>query len=197
MNYIEQIKDIISKNNGIILTSDLAKAKIPRTYLSKLQDNCTIERISRGIYIFGEVLEDEMFCLQAKHKRTIFSHETALFIHDLTDKIPYTYTVTVPSGYNAGTLKENGLTVFFVKSELYEMGVCEKKSPHGNTIKVFNRERTICDILRSRKKIDIQILNQAIKEYIKEKSANLKLLYDYASRFKIQNIVRQYIEFLL
>lgn len=197
MNYLEQIKNIISKKNGIVLTSDLAKAKIPRTYLSQLQENSIIERVSRGIYISKDVLEDEMFCLQKKHKRAIFSHETALFIHGLTDKIPYTYTVTVPSGYNATYLKENGRTVFFVKSELYQLGIIEKKSPHDNTIKVFNRERTICDILRSRNRIDIQILNKAIKEYLKGEFTNLNLLYKYASRFKVQKILRQYIEFLL
>ena len=197
MTYIDQIKKIISKNNGIVLTSELARKQIPRTYLSVLQKNQIIERLSRGVYIAKNVLEDEMFCLQVRNKRAIFSHETALFIHDLTDKIPYSYTVTVPSGYNASALKQNGHKVFFVKFDLYQLGAIETNSPHNNSIRVFNIERTICDILRSRNRIDIQIINGAIRRYVKGKPININQLFNYASKFKIHNLVRQHVEFFL
>jgi len=197
MTYIEQINEMISKNNGIVLTSDLTKNNIPRAYLSLLQKNQTIERLSRGLYISKNALEDEMFCLQIKNKRAIYSHETALFIHNLTDNIPYSYTVTVPSGYNASSLKKSGYKVFFVKVELYQLGAIKTKSPHNNNIRVFNIERTICDILRSRNRIDIQIINDAMKRYIKGNPINIKQLYNYARKFKIHNLVRQHVEFYL
>jgi len=197
MNYIEQIKTILKENNGTLLTSDLTKKQIPRTYLSILERNGLIERVSRGVYIANDSFEDELYCFQLKNKRAIFSHETALYLHDMTDRTPFAFTVTVPTGYNATLLKQKGYKTFFVKPGLHELGVIKIKSPHGNHIKIFDLERTICDILRSRNKIDIQIANDAIKRYVNLSSNNIQQLYSYAKQFRIQNIVRQYIEILL
>jgi hypothetical protein len=71
------------------------------------------------------------------------------------------------------------------------------KSSHGNDIKTFNLERTICDVLRSRNQIDVQQLNEGLKRYVTNKERNIDLLYNYARRFRVQKIVREYIEVLL
>ena len=57
-------------------------------------------------------------------------------------------------------------------------------------------ERTICDIIRDRNKIDSQIFNTALKEYIKRKDKNLNLLYKYAKEFNILKILKMYLEVL-
>jgi len=71
------------------------------------------------------------------------------------------------------------------------------RSPHGNDIKTFNLERTICDVLRNRNQIDIQQVHEALKRYIQKKERDLDLLYNYARQFRIRKIVREYIEILL
>ena len=71
------------------------------------------------------------------------------------------------------------------------------KSPHGNTIKTFNLERTICDVSRSRNQMDVHQVNEALKRYVRKKERNIDLLYSYAGQFRIQKLVREYIEVLL
>jgi len=71
------------------------------------------------------------------------------------------------------------------------------KSPHGNDIKTFNLERTVCDVLRSRNQIDVQFVNEALKKYVIHEDRNIDQLYNYAKQFRIQKIVREYIEILL
>ncbi len=71
------------------------------------------------------------------------------------------------------------------------------KSPHGNPIRVTGLERTICDILHNRNQIDIQLVYEALKRYVRRKDKNIDLLYDYAKRFRVQKIARHYIEVLL
>jgi hypothetical protein len=105
--------------------------------------------------------------------------------------------VTVPAGYNATSLKASGAKVYFVNRDLYPLGLITVKSPHGNDIKTFNLERTICDMLRSRNQIDIQQVNESLKRYVSKKERNVDLLYSYAKKFRIQKIVREYIEVLL
>ena len=196
-NPIEKIQGIVKEQNGLLLTSDLLRYGIPRTYLSILEKKGDVQRISRGIYSAAGYLVDEMFAVQARYKGALFSHETAAYLLDLTDRTPLFYSVTVPSGYNAASLRSKGAKVFFVKRDLYRLGMVTVKSPHGNDIKTFNFERTICDVIRSRNQLDTQLVNEALKRYVKRRDKNLDLLYHYARRFRIQKIVREYIEVLL
>jgi len=194
---IEKIRGILRDQNGVLLTSDLVKYGIPRTYLSILEKNGEVQRVSRGIYSASGDMMDEMVSIQARYKGAIFSHETALYLLELTDRTPLYYSVTVPAGYNATSLKASGAKVYFVNRGLYQLGLIRAVSPHGNTIRSFNLERTMCDTLRSRNQIDIQLVNEALKRYVAKKERNIDVLYSYAKQFRIQKTVREYIEVLL
>jgi predicted transcriptional regulator of viral defense system len=196
-NPINKIRDILRGQNGILLTSDLVKYGIPRTYLSILEKNGEIQRISRGVYSAVNYMIDEMASIQARYKGAIFSHETALYLLGVTDRTPLFYSVTVPTGYNASLLKASAVKVYFVSRDLYQLGLIIMKSSHGTDIKTLNLERTICDVLRSRNQIDVQFVNEALKKYVIHKDRNIDQLYNYAKKFRIQKIVREYIEVLL
>ena len=197
LSHLERIRKVLEDHHGTLLTSDLAKFNIPRTYLSILERNGEIERVSRGVYRVPASFEDEMFSFQARYKSSIFSHETALYLHDLTDRNPLSYSITVPVGYHSISLKESGYKIFYLNRNLFDLGVISMKSPHGNEIRTTNLERTICDVLRSRNQIDVQFVNEALKKYVIHKDRNIDLLYGYAKQFRIQKIVREYIEVLL
>jgi predicted transcriptional regulator of viral defense system len=194
---LERIREILEGQHGTLLTSDLAKFNIPRTYLSIMEQNGEIERVSRGIYRASNSIEDEMFGFQAVYRSSVYSHETALYLHDLTDRSPLRYSVSVPADYHTMSLRQSGHKIFYVKRSLFEIGLTTMKSPHGNPIRVTNLERTISDVVRSRNQIDVQLIYEALKRYVGKKERNLDLLYSYSKRFRIQNVVREYIEVLL
>jgi predicted transcriptional regulator of viral defense system len=196
-NQINKVRQILRDKNGILLAADLAKHDIPRTYLSILERNNEIQRIARGVYSAVDTLMDEMVSLQYRYKNAVFSHETALYLWELTDRTPLFYSVTVPSGYNATSLKASGTKVYYIKSNLFSLGLATIKSPHGNEVKTYNLERTLCDVVRSRNQMDDQFVNEALKRYVTRKDKNIDLLYRYAAQFRIQKIIRPYIEVLL
>ena len=196
-NPLEKIRVLLKDQKGLLFTSDLVKHNISRTYLSIMEKKGEVQRISRGVYSAAGNVMDEMMGLQARFREAIFSHETASYLLNLTDRTPLFYSLTVPSGYNATSLKSTGAKVYFVNRKLYSLGLTTVKSSHGNTIKTFNLERTICDLLRSRNQIDIQQVNDALKRYVQSKEKDLDLLYNYARQFRIQKMVREYIEVLL
>ena len=73
----------------------------------------------------------------------------------------------------------------------------ESKTAYGRPILIYNKERTICDIVRSRNNMDVAILNEGIKRYIACKDKNIPLLIRYSKEFKVENIIRKYLEVLL
>ena len=195
---IDKLRQIMNGRQGLLLTSDLAKLNIPRTYLSIMEQNGEIERVSRGVYrSVSAFIEDELFAFQSRYSSTVFSHETALYLHGLTDRAPLRYSISAHSGYHSEFLNNSGYKIFYVNRDLFDLGTISMNTPHGNQVRTTDLERTICDIVRSRNQIDIQVRNAALKGYVRNKDRNLDRFYRYAQRFHIQSIVREYLEILL
>jgi len=138
-----------------------------------------------------------MMILQLKKRKIIYSHETALFLHDLTDRDPIQYVVTVPYGYNTSRLKDEGLIVHSVKKELYLLGKITKKTSFNHEVITYDVERTICDILRDRNNQDPYVVNEAIKRYLHRKEKNLNKLMKYAKLLRIEKVLRPYLEVII
>jgi predicted transcriptional regulator of viral defense system len=197
LNYQDKLEKLIETKDGLILTREVEAAGISRQYLNILLKEKKLERVAHGVYLTPDAFDDEMYRIQAKNQRIIFSHETALYLHDLTDRDPIEWSVTIPYGYNATHLRDEGIKVYTVKKTLHQMGVIELKTIYGRDIKAYNKERTICDIVRNRNNMDVGILNEAVKRYLSSKDKNIPLLMRYAEELDIQNILRNYVEILL
>ncbi len=191
------IQQILKINNGIVTTTQVTEAGIPRRCLRSMVDSGIIYRVERGIYALPEVWEDEMFFMQYRFSKGIFSHETALYLHGMTDRTPIHYTMTFPFGYNTGSVKKNGIVAKLSKKETYELGIIKISSPVGNTIKVYDIERTLCDIVKARHRADIQVINQAMKTYASSKGKDIAKLMSYADQFHVKPKVLKYMEVLL
>jgi hypothetical protein len=138
-----------------------------------------------------------MYVIQARYPLVVFSHASALYLLNLAEREPIKYTVTLKAGTDATGLTKQGVKVYKVKESLFDEGIMEAKSPAGHILRTYNLERTICDLIRSRRKIEIQDLQTAIKEYVRRKEKNIPLLMRYAKAFSIEKILRQYLEVLL
>lgn len=197
MGAIEEILNMAKENNGTVTSAMVDGAGFSRGNIKYLVDNGMLEKTARGIYILPEVWEDEMYHLQNRFKRGIYSHETSLFLFDLTDRTPNRYYMTFPLNYNLAKAKNENIRCMQCKPDLYELGITEAVTPGGNTVRVYNVERTLCDILRTYSHIDIQIVSEAYKRYATRKDKNIPLLSEYAKKFRVEDKVRNYLEVLL
>jgi len=197
MNYYEEIEKLIKKQNGTILSTDFDEYGIPRKYLQILINEGRLERCERGVYVAVDAVEDEMFAMQKKYSKLIYSHETALFMHNLSDRTPFEFSATVPSGYKVVSNISDKFKIYYIKKELHELGVIYVENAFGNKIRVYNIERTICDIIKKRSRMDIQILNEALRRYVKIKSSDYSLLMNYAKKLKIETILKNYLEMMM
>jgi predicted transcriptional regulator of viral defense system len=197
MSNRQKLKDLINKIEGIVLTKELKENDIPRQYLSIFVEENKLQKLKRGIYLTPDTFNDEMYILQQKNTRIIYSHETALYLHDLIDRDPLSYNVTVPYGYNASHLREEGIEVHTVKKDNYLLGIGKNETIYGRKIEVYNKERTICDILKNRNNMDVSLLNNSVKNYLSSKDKNIPKLLDYADKLRIVSVVRRYAEMFL
>ncbi|MSS63978.1 type IV toxin-antitoxin system AbiEi family antitoxin domain-containing protein [Velocimicrobium porci] len=197
MNYEQALEKFIAESDGTILTKDVEDLGIPRQYLNQFQKEGKLEHVSHGIYITARTKLDQLYYIQLRSKQIIFSGKTALVLHHLVDTIPDKIYVTVPQTYATNRLRESGLGVMTVKPELHELGKIEYLTKYNHLIQIYDKERTICDIVKARNKLEKDYVYSVLKAYTKEKEKDYHKLMNYAKKLRIRSVLSQYLEILM
>ena len=184
-------------HGGMVTAGQVTAAGILRGNLGALVAQGRLERAGRGVYVLPDAPEDEWFSLQSRFKQGVFSLQSALFLHGLTDQTPDRFCLTFPAGYNTGTVRKEHVRVDRVKTDLHGLGVVEVKTPYGHTIRAYDAERTLCDILKGRNRTDAHIVSDAFKRYARRRKKDIPRLSAYAKALRVEGRVRAYLEALL
>ena len=197
MTKYEVIDKLLEQNNGYLFSKDVEAAGISRTYLANYVKERQLEKVSKGVYISADTWEDELYLLQLRYPRVVFSGETALYLHGLIDREYSKITVTVPPRFNRTRLLAEGFLIRQEQEENYELGVCEMQTNFGNTVKTYNREKCICDLVKMRGKVEVQHYQTAIKSYMRSKEKDLNRLVKYADALKVRDEIMKYVEVMV
>lgn len=197
MDYMAELAAIANKNGGIIETKTAAQHGISKAMLYKLCKAEKIHRIVKGQYVLPEDMQDELLSISRRSGKIIFSHETALFLHGISDRTPFEHTVTAPSGCIPSAAIKAECKVYYIKPELFELGKTILQTPAGNPVPCYDLERTICDVIRSRNKIGTETFLSALKQYAVSPKKDLNRLDEYARQMRVSGVLRQYLEVLL
>lgn len=197
MGINSEILQEMKKNNNVITTSQVLQLGYSKALLTKYVKAGLLERSGHGVYILPDAVNDDMYALMLRFSKIIFSHDTASFLNGLSERTPFRHTVTIPSDSALPASIKDECICFYIKPELHRLGMIEKKTTFGNTVRCYNMERTICDFLRSRNRCDEEMVISAVKNYVVSKGKNLNLLADYAKRLRVEKALKRYMEVLL
>lgn len=197
MNFMGELAAIAKMNGGIIETKTAEQHGVSRAMLSKLYKEGKIQRIAQGQYILPEDMQDELFSICRRSAKIIFSHETALFLHGISDRTPFEHTVTAPSGCALSAKIKSECKIYYIKPELFTLGRTMLQTPSGNVVPAYDLERTVCDIVRSRNRVGTETFLSALKAYVANSKKDLNRLNAYAGQLRIAKVLRQYLEVLL
>lgn len=188
-----ELKQFLKKNNGYIASKDFETIGISKTVIPELLNKKILRRVAYGLYIDNNLIEDEFYILQKRFSNIIFSYNTACYLLNLSDRAPYKIDVTTTKHNNIG----EDLQIHYVTKDKFEIGITKIESPYGNPIKVYNAERCICDLLKNKNEVDIELYNKIIKNYFKQSKRNLTILEKYAKKFNIQEKFENIMEVLI
>lgn len=138
-----------------------------------------------------------MYLLQQRYGKGIFSYETALYLHGMTDRTPQRYTMTVPQGYHTVSLQKENVVIKQAIPKNYALGLITLLSPCGNPLQGTDLERTLCDLVKGTNTCDVQIVNQAMKGYAARKEKDIQKLLAYAAQLRVKPKILRYMEVLL
>jgi hypothetical protein len=184
--------------NNIITNKQAEEIGIKRHILASLVHKGELERVRNGVYKKKDAIDDDFTAISVNNEQMVFSFHTALYLLGFSDRTPNVFHITVPQGYNAEHIKRKFLNikVHYVKRDCFNLGLIKTKTPLGSTVKCYNMERCICDIVLKRKSIDKQIFINALTGYFKSKEKNTRNLIKYSRILGIEEEIRKYLEIL-
>lgn len=191
------IYEEMKKNNNIIKTSQVIDLGFSKTLLSNYVKAGILERIRHGTYILCDDIHDDMYTLMLRSEKIVFSHDTSAFLNNLSDRTPFTHSVTLPTGTSLPNSIKDECKCYYIKPELYDLGLVTKQTTFGNIVRTYDEERTICDVLRSRSRLDDETVIPIIKNYAQSQNKDLNRLFKYAKAFKVDKKIKTYMEVLL
>ncbi|MBQ6520288.1 MAG: abortive phage infection protein [Anaerolineaceae bacterium] len=193
----EILDTYLTDNNGFYTIRDVRALGVSKGHAIQYVNKANLQKLSHGVYCSEDAWPDHLYTLQIRNKNIVFSHETALFLHGLSDRESFHPVVTVRRGYNASHLKKENVKVHTVIADWFDIGITTVETTAGNMIRVYDKERCICDIIRNKKHMDIQVFTISMNAYFRDRDKDIYKLSKYASIFGIEDRVRQYTEVLL
>ena len=191
----KDIDEIFNKYNGVMTTAELLKNKIYYADIQKLMANGKIEKLKRGYYhlvddnnlsevaIINKLFPDAVICL-----------DNALFYYGYSDRTPSEWHLAVDRDVQKSRFKIDYPFVkpHYIEPQIISIGLAEG-SIDGNKIRIYDKERTICDCLKYMAKMDKELFNKAIQGYIKDNSKNIPNLIQYAKLLRVEKKVKDLI----
>ena len=189
----------IKENNGIITTKEALSLGIHKNVLKELTTKGELEKIATGLYVLPDENIDDYIYFSYRIPKGIFSHETAAYLQGLSTRMPLIYVMTIKVGDNVSRVKSvrNNIIFKYIKEDYYDIGRITIISPFGREISVYDKERTILDIIKDNDRIDAQVFSEAVKSYFASKEKNLLNLSKYAIKMNMEKALKRYTEVLL
>jgi len=197
MNTHDKVFKLMEQHSGYLTAKEARESGLDNKALQRMAKRGLIERAAHGLYVDADVFPDPFFIAQYRCPKGVFSHETALFLHDLSDRNPFRVMMTLPAGWNSQLLSDNNMLFFYSTPKYMGLGICDVGTPSGVTVRAYNIERTLCDCLRYIDKLDRDLVLTALKRYAKHKERDSSKLLEYASVLKTRDIVYRYLEVLV
>ena len=173
------------KYNGLFTYSELLKSYNKPTIRRLIEKNLIL-RVARGVYYHKDYTVDMMLVHQTLNKTIIYSHETAAYLHGLTDRFPRKYSISVKQGTNLRN-REN-FNIYYLNENTFNLGITRVNNNLNNEVSAYDKERTVCDMIRSKDRVELQVYTEVIQNYFSNKP-NMNKLIEYAKLFNIQDKV--------
>lgn len=185
-----KIQRFLDGNNGYMSTSDFLKLNISKPLIKKYIDNGLIRKVSHGLYIDSNLLDDDYYILQRRYPNIIYSYNTALYMLNLSNEISRKKDITI----NNKKRVIGDYNIHYVSEKYYDIGIIEINTLLGNPIKVYNAERCICDMLKCQN-LDLELQNIVLDNYFRCEDKNINRLLEYAKIFNIYEKINTLVEF--
>jgi predicted transcriptional regulator of viral defense system len=191
---------VLEKQNGFARTKDFLNAGISPYHVKKLESTGEIVRVKQGVYRHSNRMNeplDEIIEVSKLVPKGVICLLSALSYYELTTYNPWEYQVAIHRGGKKPKLPDYPpIKIIYLADAQFKIGMDEVHID-GSAVKIYDREKTICDIVRYREKIGIDLMKEGLRNYLKSPEKNITKLVSYADKLRIRTVLQKYLEVLI
>ena len=195
----KRIIDMANKEKGFIRTRDILAAKIHNTYLKELLKAGKLEQVKRGLYRLTDVsvsAHDSLIQAAMSVPHGVVGMLSALAYYNLTTVTPWEVSVVIEKGKKAFLPSYPPIKIYHFTSPIFSAGITNV-NVDGHSLRIYNKEKTICDCIRYRNQLGMDVVRESLRIYLKNSTRDLDMLVKYAKLCKVEKILKNYLEVLL
>lgn len=197
---VTAVMRILEKNHGFARTKDFIRAGISPYYIKKLESIGEIERVKQGVYRWaGENNQphNEMVEVSKLVPKGVICLLSALSYYELTTYNPWEYHIAIHRADKKPKLPDYPpIKIYYLADAQFNIGI-DEVSFDGSVVKIYDREKTICDMVRYREKIGIDLMKEGLRNYLQFPQKNITRLVSYADKLRIRTVLQKYLEVLI
>lgn len=191
---IVEIRKQFDKHGGIMRTSELCATGLNSRQILRLVTSDVLSKVKVGFYQLTEQSVPDEVVIARLFPTAIIYLESALLYYAYTDRIPATWQLAVDKNISKPqfNIAYPPVTPYYIEGKYIQIGVYEFEVRRVK-IRIYDKERTICDVLRYANKMDREVVNTAIQRYVKDKDRNIHRLMEYAQQLRVSEKVKTYV----
>lgn len=190
-----KITEYIANNGGFISSADAKKASLYNQLLYETRTG-RIVRVRRGVYAINDGLAKQMIDVETLVPGGVLCLYSAWSFHELTTQIPQAYNIAVERSRRITLPDFPPIELSFMSQKAYELGIKEFVVD-GFKVKIYDLEKSVCDAIKYRNKIGLDVSSEIFKSYLSRKDKDITLLYEYASQLRVEKKIDELIKFML
>ena len=190
----KEIRKAFDKHGGVLKTKELNDLGLSSRQINKLLRTEEITRIKQGFYVLKKDMVPETVIIARLFPDAVLFLESALLHYGYTDRIPGAWQIAVDrdSEKSRYDIDYPPVEPFYQTRKFLDIGVTTYEEA-SLKIKIFDRDRTICDVLRYEKKLEKEVVTNALTRYLKDSKKNIRHLFEYANSLNIARKVQSQI----
>ena len=192
-NMTSALEAYVAAVRPIIRTADLNKMGLLSREIAELVDMGKLERIKQGYYRLAQIENDsDAKLISELYPDGVLCMTTALFYYGYSDRTPLTWDIAVDRNTSKARFNIDYPYVkpYYIDKAHLDYGITEAVY-EDYILRIFDRDRLICECIKHENKMDREIYNKAIQAYINDSKKNITNLLDYAKRRNIHKKVRE------
>jgi predicted transcriptional regulator of viral defense system len=192
-------KKVFEKHNGTLRVSQAVRLGVPEHIVYEMIEQGELVKEARGIYRLSDsdpLSNPDLVQVSLLVPKAVICLISALYFYELTTQIPHSIYIALPQNTGKPRLKYPPLEVFWVTNSLHSIGV-ETHVLDGVKVKIYNREKTVADCFKFRKRIGEEIALEALKDYVKQPKLDVHKLLQYAKINRVEKRIMPYLKSLL
>ena len=196
---LQQVIRIFRKAGGVLRMSEAVRLGVHRRDLYLLRDRGQLIVLDRGLYRLADLPESSLPDFIPVAKRItdgVICLISALAFHELTTQIPHFVYVAIPHNAYKPVIEYPPIRFFWYGEKSLKTGV-EKHIVDGCKVKIFDREKTLVDVVKYRNKLGMDVVLEALRIYWQSGNTNLNKLYSYAKIFRVERVLRPMMETII